>query len=512
MGRKRMTISLTANIVSYGTSALVALVLTPFLVTRVGKEAYSFYPLANNFILYIGILGIALNSMAARFVTVAVVRGDTREANAYFSSIFKVNLALALALVPVSTLFVANLQHILTVPPNALNEVRILFGLVLLAALIRIGASTLGIATFASDRLDLRAATDIALSGVRVVAYLALFSILPPSIIYVGVVAAAVEVASLAMNWALTRKLLPRITYFSAPFSLGAVRAVVTPGMWNAVRQVGAIMLSSLALLMCNVFLGPRATGDFAIALTVPTFVAGLVAAVGAVFVPATTYRFALGVGPELVHEVQRAQKISGIISSVVIGIYVAVALDFFRLWVPSEDEELLRALSILCVVHLVFTGATWPVSNLNISMNRVRVPALAMIVAGAVSVGLAFATLRFTDWGLVGLAASSLVPNLFLVLAFVPLYPCKELSLPRATFYPGIGVALLSFSLVFGCALALKSVVAPTSWLGLAAVSLSAGCIGLLLSAMVAFGPKVIGEAARSIGARASGSGRLGT
>ena len=498
MGRKRLTITLAANIVSYGTSALVALVLTPFLVTRVGKETYSFYPLANSFILYVGILGIALNSMASRFVTVAIVRGDTAKASTYFSSVFKANLTVALCMIPVSALFVINLDHFLNVPESALLEVQTLFGLVLLAALIRIAVSTLGIATFARDRLDLRAATEIALSLVRISAYVAMFSFLPVSVVYVGVVAVAVEIASFGMNWFLTRRLLPGLHYFASPFSLAAVRSVVEPGIWNAVRQVGAIMLSSLALLMSNIYLGPLPTGDLAIALTVPIFVAGLVATVGAVFVPSTTLQFAHGVGPALVREVSRAQKVSGTVSSVVIGVYAATARDFFRLWVPSEDAQLLRSLSILSVIHLVITGATWPVSNLNIAMNRVRLPAIAMVTAGAISVGLAFVTLSFTDWGLMGIAASSLIPNILLVLVFVPMYPCRDLDLPKRTFYPAIWRSVLSFFLVLGSAAILNSVLDSTTWLGLLFVCAAAGLVGLLLSSVLTLGPRSLADVAK--------------
>lgn len=495
MGRKRLTISLVANIVSYATSALVALMLTPFLISTVGKETYSFYPLANSLVLYVGVLGIALNSMSARFVTVAVARGNFEDANTYFSSVFRANLVLALALGPAFAFFVVNIERILRVPGGAVLEVQVLFGCVALAALIRIAASTLGIATFARDRLDIRAAADIGLSVVRLLSYYIMFSMFSPSVAYVGVVAVVVEIVSLVINLWLTRMLLPEIKHFGVPFSLSAVRGVVSSGVWNSVRQIGAIMLSSLALLLCNVFLGPKASGDYAIALTVPNFVAGFVSAVGAVFVPATTQGFAVGNRTWLVRVVTRAQKISGMLSSVIVGVYVATAHDFFALWVPAQDPRLLSTVSILAVVHLVVTGATWPVSNLNVAMNRVRVPAIAIILAGLISVGLVLLTLRFTSFGLVGIAISSLVPNLILVLLFVPLYPCGELGISRATFYPAVVRGVLSFLGVFALTEAWKLLIGASSWAGLLFVGLGAGTCGTLLSLLVSLGPRSLAE-----------------
>ena len=64
MGNNRLTINLISNIISYSSTILISFVLTPYLINTLGKEAYSFYPLANNFVNFMGILTLALNSMA----------------------------------------------------------------------------------------------------------------------------------------------------------------------------------------------------------------------------------------------------------------------------------------------------------------------------------------------------------------------------------------------------------------------------------------------------------------
>ena len=71
MGKKRLTINLIANLFSYGVAIAVSFYLTPFLVGRLGKELYGFYGLSADVTNYITVIGVALNSMAAKYITVS---------------------------------------------------------------------------------------------------------------------------------------------------------------------------------------------------------------------------------------------------------------------------------------------------------------------------------------------------------------------------------------------------------------------------------------------------------
>lgn len=92
---KRIVINLISNIVSFSSTLLISLVLTPFLINTLGKETYSFFPLANNFVSYMTIVTNALNSMANRFITIEIAKKNNEKANMYFSSVFYSNLILS---------------------------------------------------------------------------------------------------------------------------------------------------------------------------------------------------------------------------------------------------------------------------------------------------------------------------------------------------------------------------------------------------------------------------------
>ena len=102
--KKQLIINLIANLMSFSISIGVSFILTPFLIEHIGKEAYGFFPLANNLVAYINLLVLALNSMAARFIMLEVMKKDILQANIYFNSVLYSNVCMIIFLL-ISTVF-----------------------------------------------------------------------------------------------------------------------------------------------------------------------------------------------------------------------------------------------------------------------------------------------------------------------------------------------------------------------------------------------------------------------
>ena len=70
MKNKQLFINMISSLISFGVNLGINLLLTPYIIAKLGSEAYSFIPIANNFIQYISIFTAALNAMASRFITI----------------------------------------------------------------------------------------------------------------------------------------------------------------------------------------------------------------------------------------------------------------------------------------------------------------------------------------------------------------------------------------------------------------------------------------------------------
>lgn len=133
----RTLVNVACSILVLAANVAISLILSPFIVETVGIEANGFVSLANNCVTYAQLIVMALNSMSARFVSIAYARGDYRKANLYYNSVFWGKLIVVAALVVPAALCVVKLELLFDVPSDILLDVKLLFALVFFNFFIR---------------------------------------------------------------------------------------------------------------------------------------------------------------------------------------------------------------------------------------------------------------------------------------------------------------------------------------------------------------------------------------
>ena len=483
---RQLSINLIANIVSYSVNIIISFFLTPYLIRELGKEAYSFYPIANNFVQYMSIITIALNSMASRFITIEIAKKNIHKANVYYSSVFYANVVLSAILAIPMAVCVIFLDKLLNIPLELTVSIQILFILIFVSMLINILTSVFSVAVFATNRIDLRSLADFIHAVLKLVLYLVLFYLFVPNIIYVGVVSVVLAIFTFLIHLRYTRKLLPQVRIRSKFFEIHSVTEILLSGVWNSVNQIGSVLMFSLSIVYCNVLISVEAGGEYSIIQTIPNFINGIISTLAAVFIPSVTQTYATKPIGDVVNEIKKSQRIMGAITNIPIVVFMVIGMDFYRLWVPGENAFRLQILTVLTIFHLLFIGVTWTIANLNTVLNKVKVPALYMLASGVVNFFLVLLLIRFTDLGIYAVPISSAIILLIWSAFFIPIYPCKVLKLKWNTFYTAIGKMLVSSALIFCISLLLRQMVDIQSWVGLIGFCAFAGCIGLLINLCV--------------------------
>ncbi len=491
--KKQTAINLIAKILSYGTTMMISFFLTPYLVEKIGKEAYSFYPLANNFVNYMSVITVALNSMGARFITIALTRGEEKKANTYFVSILYGNIIMSLVLFIPLTLIVVFLDVILDIPLDLVSEVKLLFALVFISMVVNLVTNVFGVAVFSKNRLELGSICDIAIALVRVGLYALLFVVFEPTIAYVGVVSLIVAIFTALIQRYYTQKLLPNIKMGHEFFQWQAIVEVISSGIWNSVNQIGVILLSTIGLMVCNRLYGAAAGGDYSIALTIPQFLNGIVSMLSSVFLPGLTIKYASSNRKEIIEHVHNAQHLIALLVNIPVAIFMAIGVNFFKLWTPSVDAEHLQILSILAIGYLLITSAAWPISNLNTVMNKVKIPAIVMVGTGLVNVVLIYIMYMHTDLGIYSIPLGQLVLFILNRGIFIPIYSAHGIRAKWNTFYPAIIKGVLCAGITYVVSAKVNEVINPDNWLLLI---LEVACLVVVLvpiGALIIFGKKIL-------------------
>jgi O-antigen/teichoic acid export membrane protein len=487
MAKKQFAINMLANITAFAIQFGINFFFTPYLIRTVGKEAYSFFPLANSFISYVSILTIALNSMASRFITIKIQQNDHEGANVYFNSVLMGNTILAGFMTIPSILTVVFIKHLLNVPPEIVSEVQILFGLILGGTLLSIVTSVFVVATFARNRLELESLRNAESNILRVALLIFLFHFFRPSISYIGFANLAVVIFMLIVNIRYTRILLPEIKINKKYFNTGAIKELLSSGVWNSINQLSLVLLTNLDLLICNILLGASITGEYALVKTIPLFIQSLVGMLVGVFVPEFVILYAKNKKSELLYSINRSIKLMAIIMTIPLGFLLVFGDAFFKLWVPGQDVAKLFLLSNLTIIPLIITTSINTVYNVYTVTNKLKVPALVLLITGILNTLIILILLHTTNKGVIIIPLVSLVIGLSRNLLFTPIYAAKSLDVKWNIFYKAIFRGIICCLAVVSISLAVRYFIIPNGWISFLTAASAVGLLAFIANIFIA-------------------------
>lgn len=483
---KRVAFNVICNTVSHLLSAAIVFVLTPFLIARIGLEAYGFYPIATEVAALFSLFTGVVNATAARYVTVEAARGNSQNATRYFSTVFFANAALCAVLLIPMGLFVALLDRILSVPAALAGELRVFFAVSLASVLVNALSSAFGSVYMISNRTDLRAGQDLIAVLVRAAVLLALlgggFS---SSIVSVGLALLAANITGAIIQILMCRRLTPELRLSLRDVSLAHGRRVTVSGFWYSLNRLGAFLMTGALLIVSNVIFTSERVGVYAVSLTASRFFGGILLMLAGVLLPVTARRFAEGETDGLRNAIVKNQKITGYLAAVGVAVAVGFCDEFFALWLGEGSDPRLRLLTVLSLLPMIAVACALPIVDLGMVMDRMRRLSLLFVGCGLLTLAAILIVSCFTGAGVVGVAVISCAAQILWYAVLVPLFAGRILDTDCRVFYipvlRGSLAAVASVALI----LAVKAVVPIDGWLSfsvmLALCAVAALAIGFL-------------------------------
>lgn len=436
---KQLIINMSASFVAYGVSLFISFFLSPYIVRTIGVEANGFVGLANSFVNYAGIITIALNSLAGRFITISVTRGKEDDTNRYYTSVFFANLLIAGALAVIGTFVVVFLDKLIQVPAELLSDVRWLFIFVFLNCILGVIGSVFCVATYATNNLYLESLRNIEAHIARALVIVGGFALTTPRICYMGLASLVSGGYVLLRNVRYTKLLLPQVKIRRSYFDWSTVWELVRSGIWNTVTRMGQILTDGLDLLITNIFIDAFSMGVLSLSKTVPSLINSLMGSVVGVFSPNFTILYAQNKKDELLSAIKQSMKIMGLVTNLPIIILAVCGSEFFALWQPTQDPVLLQQLSLLTIGTLVFSGGINCLYHLFTVVNRIKVSSMAMLLFSFAGTVTTLAVLKTTSLGIYAVAGVSTVFGIVRNLVFTAPYGAKCLDQKWYCFYPDI-------------------------------------------------------------------------
>lgn len=486
--QRQLTVNLIASVVAFIVNVGISFFLTPYIIKSLGVEAYGFVQLGTNFINYVTLLTIALNSMAGRFITIEIHQNNWKSANKYFSSIVIANsMVVGIIFIP-ALLCIFFIDKIVSVPSDILGDVRILFSFLFVNFVISIVISSFSVSTFATNKLYLTSLRGIESNIIRATLLIVLFAFFKPAVFYIGFAAFIVLLYTSRFNLYYMKRFLPKIKINKKYFDIKAVIELISSGIWNSIIHLGNILLQGLNLLISNVFISATAMGMLAVANTIPLVLSSLIGTIAGVFMPDFTVSYAKNKIEDLIISIKRSMKILGLMTNIPIAILVAFGEEFFSLWVPNQDSEMLQILSILLVSVFVVSGSINSLYNVFTVTNKVKWNAMVLVFTGVLNIPIVLILLNTTDLGIYAVVGVSSILGIIRNLVFTVPYGAKYLGLKWNTFFPEIIKSIIGFVIILLIGLIINSLFVINNWFVLIAVSVVTIILGTLINLLIIF------------------------
>lgn len=465
--RKRFIINVCSNLAYIGAQTAATLWLTPFLIGHLGIAAFGVIALANSIVSYLSILTTALYSAVSRFLAIELERGDAYAANKTFNTALFAMVGVFAALSPLILFVAIRFPSLFGLPSSLAADAGWLFATLVVAFFVTIITSIFAVSAFAYSQFVLSNAAYFCGLLARISLIIALFSVLPPRLWYIGVSMLIASLFTLLGQALLWRKLTPGLNVDIAAFDRSRMQPLLGMGGWLVINMIGAMLLSRVDLIVVNAYFGAAVMGGYAAVIQLSPLIEYMVNAAATVIRPFILVKYALGDFTGLRNLALTSIKMLGLGLALPVGLLCGFSYPLLTIWLGQSYGHL-SALLIVAIFHLSLNLSVRPLLDVQNAFNRVRWPGIATLLSGIATLGLAIALAMWGQWGPIGVAAACAVAWTAKNAIYMPLYTAHIMKLSWWTFMPSLSSSVLGTLFVAIAAYSITLVRMPDSWLTL--------------------------------------------
>ena len=464
----QLSLNMIAAIAAFVAGFSINFFLTPYIVKSLGTEAYGFIGLTTNIISYTGLISIALNSMAGRFITIEYCKNKIDSANKYYTSVFFSNIILSSIIALLSLFFIIWMEFIISIPQILIFDVKMLFSLLALNNILNLISSTWGVSLFIKNRLDLGSIRNILGTVVNASTIVLSFSFFNVHLWYIGFAGFLLAAYTAITNFRFTTSLTPDLHIKKSYFDFGKIKELLKSGIWNLIAKLGDILGQGLDLLIANLFIGTIEMGMFAITKNIPFLILGLFQTISGVFAPVFTKLYAQNKKENLLKECHKSIRFLSFFAVVPLVFLYIYGDCFFKLWLPTEDSSKLILLTILGTFALPYTLPLESLWNIFTITNKIKAPTIFTVANNLLVFAIVMVSMFFfesPEKRLFVLAATRSICGIVRGALFLPMYGAHCLEISKKSFFKDIFKTLFCLALCLFAGYGIRHIVVPNSW-----------------------------------------------
>lgn len=464
---------------------IIGFYIAPILISKLGTEAYGFIGLSNDFTNYIAIITTLFNSMAARFITLAIAKGDFKKANIYFNSILATNVLLSSLFCIFTIIIVLNINKFINIPTKFIIDVKLTFLFTFITYIVSVLTSIFTISTYIKNRLDIQGARNLIQYLIRLLFIIIFLNALTIKIYLISIATLIATIIIAVFNINITKKLTPEIEIKFKYVKPGAVKELAKSGGWLVFINLSEILMRGLDLLIANLLFGSYQMGLLSVARTFPGYFSLIIGVIAPIFTPGFISLFAVNKTKELIQSTKESIKSMALIMMVPITGFIVFSTNFYTLWLKnysSEEIRIMAILSTITVIQTYFNSVTATMAQISVVTNKLKLPVILSFFCGLINLITVIILVKTTNLGVYAIVLSSTVIICLRYVLFNSYYCSRLLGQNTITFLLPVIKIWLTIPVLFIIMLLYKHYIVIDSWIDLIIAAIICGICGYMI------------------------------
>ena len=439
---------------------LLGLLIIPFLIFKLGKDAFGLTVLAESLIAIFEIIAFSVRIALARHATFALARGSKEEFISYLSSgrylLFACGVVVLL-LGGTLSYFFPNIFH---VPAHFEQQSRILFFLITAAFFITIPNIVYWSVLYSQQRFDLINMASSAGIIFRAAAIFVLFSFLPSqhiSLVTYGCIYFVMRWFENFLIYVWHKRVMPELRLGIRHFQWAKMKEIFSFSGYTMLSNISNMLYDNTSNILINIFYGPALNALYAVSLKIPMTIKNFFLRATWTLTPTVTD---LAAKKETARIEQLFFTYSKFVAIATIPLSIFIIFtshQIISLWVGKDFQEAANLLAI----HMLPLIVILPFEITNCVPNaygKVKVPSQINFVIALGNVLLGIVLARHFSLGLYGFAISAAFCTFLSSGVFIPYYSSRITGIPLKKYILNVfiqplllavGISIFGFVLV---------------------------------------------------------------
>jgi O-antigen/teichoic acid export membrane protein len=419
---------------SQGTSGLIGILLTPFIIRALGMDTYGLWVLAGSFIGYFGLTDFGVRPSVSRFVSLYAGKNEPDNINRVVSTALGVlclcSLVIMLAAAG-SAIFFPQFFHI----SSGQRETSILL-LLIIGATLAVGMplAVFDAIIIGHDRFDLNYKVETIAALARAGAAIVIL-LMGQGVLALALSNLAIQILAGFAQIYFARRLFPKLHVALTHCNIATTKELFGLGIWVFAANLWHRFAFATDTLVVGWALDTKAVAIYSIAGRLITLA----------LTGATSFSNVLMPISAALHAKKDCEKhhkllFGGTTAALLYSIFVAAVFAIYgepliNVWVGEKFQESVLIMHLLTVPLLVYITARI-ITDLLLGMGThvYKWVVLILLVDGLANLFLSIVLARF--WGMTGVAAGTLFTMTLTMIVFLPMYATRVFKITYGTYF----------------------------------------------------------------------------